>query len=135
MEPQVAKRQESLGQVQLEVLQYVADHYPIRVGEVADHFAETKGKARTTILTVMEKLREKGYLKRKKINRTYHYSPRLGKNDVMASVVHRFVQETLGGSISPFIAYLAGSRELSDDELGNLQELVRELETHRKEER
>jgi predicted transcriptional regulator len=127
----VAKQPEPLGQVQLEVLQYIADHDSIRVGEVAQHFARTAGKARTTILTVMEKLREKGYLIRKKRQGTFHYSLRLRQSDVMASVVHRFVEESLGGSVSPFIAYLADSRGLSSSELAKLKDLVKDLETRR----
>ncbi len=130
----MAKQPEPLGRVQLEVLQYVADHHPVRVGEVADHFARTEGKARTTILTVMEKLREKGYLVRKKRKGTFHYSPRLTKSDLMASVVQRFVEESLGGSVSPFIAYLAKSGKLSDSETARLEDLVRDLENREREE-
>lgn len=57
---------EPLGHLELSVLQYVADHPSITVREVAAHFAETSGLARTTLLTVMERLRSKAYLKRKK---------------------------------------------------------------------
>ncbi len=85
----MAKQRERIGQVQLEVLQYVADHHPIRVGEVAEHFSSIQGKARTTIMTVMEKLRQKGYLSRKKRDGIYHYSPRVPKNEIMVSVVQR----------------------------------------------
>lgn len=129
----MAKQPEPLGQVQLEVLQYVADHHPIRVGEVAAHFAETAGKARTTILTVMEKLREKGYLTRRKRQGTYHYSPRHPTSDVLAGVVRRFIDESLGGSVSPLIAYLAESRGLTEPELARLKRLVQDLEQDREE--
>ena len=129
----VSKQPEPLGQVQLEILQYIADHEPIRVSEVAEHFAQTAGKARTTILTVMEKLREKGYLTRKKRQGAFQYSLRLRRSDVMASVVHRFVQESLGGSVSPFIAYLADSRGLSDSELAKLKSLVEDMQARREE--
>jgi predicted transcriptional regulator len=131
----MARQPEPLGPVQLEVLQYVAEHHPIRVSEVAEHFAHTGGKARTTILTVMEKLREKGYLTRKKRGGTYHYSPRHATSDVMAGVVRRFVEESLGGSISPFIAYLAETRGLSKAEVAKLKRLVREMDPHREEPR
>lgn len=127
----MAKQPEPLGQVQLEILQYIAEHQPIRVSEVAEYFAQTAGKARTTILTVMEKLREKGYLIRKKRLGAFHYSLRLRQSDVMTSVVHRFVEESLGGSVSPFIAYLADSRGLSDSELAKLKSLVQDLEARR----
>lgn len=125
------KQPEPLGQVQLEILQYIADHQPIRVSEVAEHFAQTAGKARTTILTVMEKLREKGYLTRKQREGAYQYSLRLSRSDVMAGVVQRFVENSLGGSVSPFITYLADSRDLSDSELTRLKDLVQDMEARR----
>ncbi len=127
----MAKQPEPLGQAQLEILKYIADHQPIRVSDVAEHFAATAGKARTTILTVMEKLREKRYLVRKKRQGTFHYSLRLRQSEVMSSVVHRFVEKSLGGSVSPFIAYLADSRGLSDSELAKLKDLVKDLDTRR----
>lgn len=119
---------QNLGQAQLEVLQYVADHQPIRVSDVAEHFAATQGKARTTILTVMEKLREKGYLSRKKRKGAYHYSAVAAKSRIMTNVVRSFVDGSLGGSISPFIAYLSESRGLSEDEVKQLEELVKEVD-------
>lgn len=127
----MARQTEPLGQVQLEILKFIAQHEPIRVSEVAEHFAETAGKARTTILTVMEKLREKGYLTRKKRQGTFHYSLRYRQSEVMAGVIDRFVEESLGGSVSPFIAYLADSRGLSDAELAKLKHLVEDLESRR----
>ena len=123
---------EPLGQVQLEVLQYVADHHPIRVGEVAEHFAHTTGKARTTILTVMERLRAKGYLTRKKIRRTWHYSPRVPQGEVLNAQVDRFVDKILDGSLSPFLAYLGDGRDLTDEEFVKLKQLVRDFEKRRK---
>lgn len=129
----MAKQPEPLGQVQLEVLQYVVDHHPIRVSDVAEHFAETTGKARTTILTVMERLRKKGYLTRKKLRGMFHYSPKLAKSDLMTSIVRRFVDESLGGSLSPFIAFLAESQGVSDDEIASLKQIVRDIEKSRRE--
>jgi predicted transcriptional regulator len=128
----VPKEPEPLGQAQLEILRYVVDHHPVRVCDVADHFAQTSGKARTTILTVLERLRVKRYLTRRKLKGAFHYSPRLEKTELMASVVRRFINESLGGSVSPFIAYLAQSSTLSDEEVARLRELVRDLEKSRK---
>ena len=129
----MSKQQKPLGPAQLAILQYIVDHHPIRVSHVAKHFSETAGKARTTILTVMEKLREKGYLTRTRRNGAYHYAPRMSKDSLMSGVVQRFVQESLGGSVSPFIAYLAESHDVSTDELTTLRKLVRDLNRNRKE--
>ena len=45
---------------ELSVFRHVADRAPVSVGQVAEEFAEREGLARTTILTVMERLRQKG---------------------------------------------------------------------------
>lgn len=127
------RRLPSIGRVELEILQFIADHHPITVREVAEHFARVKGYARTTVLTIMERLRRKGYLTRRKVGNAYLYSPKQPKADLLQTLVHDFVQRVLGGSVSPFIAYLSQEAELSEDELQELQRLVKELDTRRRE--
>jgi len=129
------KKHSRLGQVELEVLRVVGERAPITVGEVAEHFARTEGKARTTILTIMEKLRAKGFLTRRKLKGSFHYSPTRPPQDVVQGVIRRFVSETLRGSVSPFIAYLTDTKDITDDELRNLKSLVQRLDDRRKEEK
>ena len=127
------KKQPKIGRAELEILQYVADHHPISVRDVAEHFAETKGTVRTTVLNVMERLRAKGHLKRKKIDRVFHYSPSVPKSLLLSDLVGDFVHSALGGSVSPFVAYLTDEAEISDAELKDLKRLVKELDRQRKE--
>src|SRR3981081_4584221 len=107
---------EPLGHLELAVLQYIADHHPISVRDVAAHFAETSGQARTTLLTVMERLRAKGYLKRRKAAGAPRYTPTVLKPVWLERVVGDFVDDVLGGSVSRFVAYLSRSPQLNDDE-------------------
>ncbi len=62
----MVRDRETMGREEMQVLRYVGEHHPVSVREVADHVAATSGKARTTVLTVMERLREKGYLVHRK---------------------------------------------------------------------
>jgi BlaI family penicillinase repressor len=119
---------ETLGRLELEVLQYVADHQPASVRDVATHFAETSGQARTTLLTVMERLRTKGYLKRRKIGSANRYTPTMAKAELLSRMVGEFVEDVLGGSASPFVAYLSNSSLLSDDEARKLEQLLKRIE-------
>ena len=111
-----------------EVLQYILEHHPIPVREVAEHFGGTHGHARTTVLTLMERLRTKGYLTRRKIDQLNHYSPSGPKNELLQGLVREFVQKALGGSVSPFVAYLSGEARLKPEELDELKRLVDELD-------
>src|SRR5438552_9482466 len=126
--------QPSLGDQELEVLRYVSEHAPISVGEVAERFGAPRGLARTTILTVMERLRKKGYLARTKGERPFRYSPRAPQAQVLQGLVREFVEKTLGGSLSPFVAYLAEAKDLSPEELEELRRLVETLQPEREDE-
>lgn len=120
-----------VGRVELEILRYVSEHHPIKVGLVAAHFTETKGYVRTTVLNMMERLRAKGYLKRRKEGGVYRYSPRMPKAELLRGMVRDFVDSTLSGSVSPFVAYLTEEADISDRELAVLKQWVDELEENR----
>jgi len=122
----------SLGQAEWEILRYVIEHHPVTVREVADYAAETRGQARTTILTVMERLRKKRYLARRKLGGVYQYSPKIPASDILQSFVKQFVENTLQGAMSPFFAYLSKTAGVSDEELDELKQLVNDLENQRK---
>ena len=91
----MARSRETIGREEMQVLRYVADRHPVSVREVVDHFATSAGKARTTVLTVMERLREKGYLVRRKKGGLYLYSPKRSQAEVLRNVVADFVREAL----------------------------------------
>ena len=51
----------------------------------------------------------------------------------MRGIVARFVEKTLGGSLTPFVAYLSEAKEVTPEELHALRQLVDELEERREE--
>ena len=124
-------RRPNIGRAELEILHYVHDHHPVTVRDVADHVSKTKGHARTTVLNVMARLSRKGYLTRKRVEGVYHYSPRVPKAQLLRSLVSDFVDKALGGSLSPFVAYLAEDARVSEQELEELKRIVSELEPQR----
>ena len=122
----------AVGDQELAVLRYVAEHGPATVGEVAERYGERQGLARSTILTVMERLRAKGHLTRHKVEGVYQYASRVPKAELLRGVVGDFVQRALAGSLSPFAAYLAQAEAVSDEELAQLQDVVSQLQQRRK---
>jgi predicted transcriptional regulator len=51
----------------------------------------------------------------------------------MRSAVGSFVEKTLSGSVSPFVAWMSERAEVSDDELAELEALVAQLQDRRRE--
>lgn len=119
---------EKLGEAELEVLRFVSDRDGTTVREAAEHFADARGLARTTVLTMMERLRKKGFLTREDADGGFRYLPSQSKATVLRGLVGDFVERSLGGSLQPFVAYLAEKRGVSADELAELRSLVEELE-------
>ena len=121
-------RKPSLGRGESEVFRYVAEHCPITVREAAAHFAETKGHTKTTVLNVMERLRDKGFLMRESVDGLYRYSPSRPTAGMMRDLVKDFVDEMLGGSLEPFAAYLAEKPKVTPVEIARLRETISLLE-------
>jgi len=126
-------RKPSIGDQELALLQHIEESGAASVGEVAASFGEPRGLARSTVLTMMERLRGKGYLKRRQLKGMFRYSIATGPGEAMRSAVGSFVEKTLSGSVSPFVAWMSEHAEVSDDELAELEALVAQLQTRRKE--
>jgi len=122
------RARKTVGEKELQLLRYIADHQPVSVREVADHAAATAGIARTTVLTVMERLRAKGFLHRRKSHGIYRYECTVPRAQLMRQLVGEFVERVLDGSVGPFVAYLSESEHLSTDEVAALRALVEAAE-------
>jgi len=126
-------KRRSIGDQELALLRYVAEQGPVTVGQAAEGYGAPRGLARSTVLTVMERLRQKGHLERRQVDGVFHYSSPLPTGEVMRGAVRSFVERTLAGSVSPFVAYLAESGEVSDAELSELERAVERLRSARHE--
>ena len=125
------KARKSIGDQELALLQHLSEHGEASVGEVAAAFGEPRGLARSTVLTMMERLRAKTYLKRKRVHGVFRYAPTTGEDAVIRNQVASFVEKTLQGSVSPFVAWMSERGQVSDDELAQLQALVEKLHSGR----
>ncbi len=123
----------SIGDQELAVLRYVAEQGPTTVGQVAEGFGEPRGLARSTVLTMMERLRQKGHLDREPVDGVFRYFSPVPEGELLRGAVRTFVEKTLDGSVSPFVAYLSETAEVSESELAELEDLVARLKSKRKE--
>lgn len=118
----------TLGLQELEALEVVRERAPVTVGEMFKAFGEPRGLARTTVLTMMERLRRKGFLQRAKQDGVFRYAPRTESDEALKGLVADFVRRSLGGSLSPFVSYLVDSGDLSPNEVEQLKRLVESVE-------
>jgi predicted transcriptional regulator len=120
------------GEQELALLTWLAEHRSITVGEVADQYGAPRDLARSTVLTMMERLRKKGHVTRRRVDGVFRYTTGAGPDEVLKDAVGTFVSRTLGGSVSPFVAYLSEEAVVTPEQLTELEELVARLQTRAK---
>jgi predicted transcriptional regulator len=125
--------QKRLGTQELELVRFVSNSQtPLSTREIAKLFGEPRDLARTTtILTMLERLKKKGYLIRTEVNGIHHYESKVSKEEFLQGVVRNFVEKTLEGSLFPFVAYLTQEAKISDAELADLRRLIDGLDRNR----
>src|SRR4029077_12584643 len=114
-------------------LRFVARRGPIAAGRVADALGEDLGVARSTVVTVLERLRAKGHLTRRRKDGVYLYASKVPHDRLMRATVGQFVERSLGGSVLPFAAWLSERAEVSKEELAELREMVSRLRSRKEE--
>jgi len=83
--------------------------------------------AATTILTLLTRLCEKGFLKMEKQGRSNLYTPQISQREYLASESRSLLDKLYGGSIRTFANALCDSG-ISKEELTELRELLEKQE-------
>ncbi|MFC1792921.1 BlaI/MecI/CopY family transcriptional regulator [Planctomycetota bacterium] len=124
----MAKKGSNLGELELVVLKTIWEHQPCTVKQIAKILGKRRGCAKTTVLTVMQRLHAKNYLKRRKVGGLYQYSPTEERGKVISKLISRFLDKVLDGSPAPFVAYLLETEDLSPKQIAALRKIAQELE-------
>lgn len=113
-----------LPDAELEVMQAIwACDPPVARAEINAILKDTHPMALTTLLTVLSRLSEKGFVRIQKDGRSARYTPLIARQDYLAQQSRRFVQKVCGGSLPAFAAALCDSG-LTKEELALLRELL-----------
>lgn len=124
----MAKKGSHLGELELEVLKTIWQHQPCTVKQIAKILGSQRGCAKTTVLTVMQRLHAKRVLKRRKIDGVFQYSPTEEPKKVMARLIGQFLDKVLDGSALPFVAYLTERKDLTQEQAEALRAIAEKLE-------
>lgn len=113
-----------LPDAELEVMQAIwACDPPVARTEINEILADTHPMALTTLLTVLTRLSEKGFVQIQKEGRSSRYIPLIARKDYLAQQSRSFVEKVCGGSLPAFAAALCDSG-LTKEELSELRELL-----------
>ena len=109
---------------ELEVMQAIwACQSPVARTDIESILFQTHPMAMTTLLTLLTRLSEKGFIRIEKVGRSSRYISLVSQEDYLSAQSKRFVDKLCGGSIPTFAAALCNSG-LTREELAELREML-----------
>ena len=113
-----------LGELEARVMRRIWDRDgPVTVRDITDDLRRDRPIAYTTVMTVMDNLRKKGWLRRTDRGRAYRYEPIVSGDEYSADVM----RQGLAASSDPAAALMRFVGELSAEEASALEEAYRRL--------
>ena len=113
-----------LPDAELEVMQAIwSCTPPVSRSDIDALLKNTHPMALTTLLTLLTRLSEKGFVQIEKVGRSSKYYPLVSKQEYLADQGKRFFNKLCGGSLSTFANALCDSG-LTKDELAKLRSLL-----------
>ena len=107
-----------------EVMQAVwACQPPVARAEIEKILFKNHPMAMTTLLTLLTRLCEKGFITIEKNGRRSYYTPLVSQEDYLAAHSKKFIQKLCGGNLSVFANALCDSG-LTKDEIAQLRTLL-----------
>ena len=113
-----------LPQGEFEVMDALWDRGEATVKDVLNALGSGRKLAYTTVATLLNRLREKGYVEAEERNFAYVYRPLVAREQVVRRKLDDLVQRVLGGSVGPLAAYIAEKRNLTPEQIRLLEEIV-----------
>jgi predicted transcriptional regulator len=109
---------------ELEIMQAIWSlESPVSRVQIEEVLKETYPIAMTTLLTLLTRLSEKGFIKIEKVSRSARYYPLVSQQEYLAQQSKNFLQRLCGGNLSTFATALCDSG-LSKEDLAELRELL-----------
>ena len=119
-------RKAKLPDAELEVMQLLWNcRAPVPRAVVEEEMRKIRPMAQTTLLTLLTRLADKGFVRIEKQGRSSVYTPLVAREDYQARQSKRFVDQLFGGSMSAFASALTASG-LSKEDLDELRKMLEE---------
>ena len=126
------KKLPPLSEDQLAIMHVVWDGGEVTVTDVWNALSRHRTVARNTVLTLMDRLEKKGWLKRRADGQTHYYTAAAPRADTLGQVVHRLVDAAFAGSAEALVLALLDGRGVSDEEARRIRRLIDNAPSRRK---
>jgi BlaI family penicillinase repressor len=113
-------------QLELEILKVLWSESPLPVRDVQFRLEEKARRplSHSSVITILNIMVRKGYLKRRKEGKAFFFSPKVEKDAVSRRLVGDLLGRVFEGSATAMVLNLMESADLDVDELASLRRLI-----------
>lgn len=118
-----------LGEGELEILKVLWDEGPSTVREVLSHLhAQGRKVAYTTVLTVLTRLEQKGFVESNKSGLAYVYRARATRDSVVRARLDSVIEQLFDGAAGSLVLKLMETERFSAEEVEEFKRLIDRLD-------
>ena len=110
------------------VLDCLWEHSPLTVMELVERLSQKVGWAKSTTITTLRRMEDKGLLHCQVEGRTKHYAPAVARQSAARRETRSFLDRVYQGSVGLMLSSLVRDEALSREEIDQLYEILRQAE-------
>jgi len=118
---------ERISEAEHAVMEVLWDRNPISAAEVCEAICARRDWSIPTVKTLLSRLVQKQVVSTEPQGRKFLYRPLIERSDYVGGESRRLVDRLFGGRAAPLFAQLAESEALTDDDLVEIEALLREM--------
>ncbi len=113
-------------ELELEILKVLWDESPLLVRDVRARLGERAGRplSHSTVITMLNIMVRKGYLRRRKDGKAFLFSPKVEKESVTGGMMSDLLSRVFDDSPSAMVLNLLETADIDADELAELRRLI-----------
>ena len=115
------------------ILKILWEHGPLTVREIRERLGigGVDEVPYTTVLSLLQLMEKKGYVRHEADGKTYRYAAKVGKSKTTRLVIGDFLGRFFDGSVEALLMGLAESRELTPETWEKLHDKIKQREDSR----
>ncbi|USA62726.1 BlaI/MecI/CopY family transcriptional regulator [Qipengyuania citrea] len=109
------------------IMEVLWEKNPVSATDVCDAICDERDWSIATVKTLLSRLVQKEAVGTEPDGRKFLYRPLIERSDYVGGESRRLVDRLFGGRAAPLFAQLAESEALTDDDLAEIEALLREM--------
>ena len=113
-----------LTQAEWQVMECLWEQAPRTGREAAEYMARRTGWSRSTTLTLLQRLEDKGAVSSREEGRKKVFSPVLRREDAARAETENFLSKVYGGSLGLMMSAMTQSKSLTEEDIAELSAIL-----------